>query len=55
MAKKRAQKTSKGIHGGGGKVKLTRLEKFLMTRGGGPTGQVARKMRADSFKGKPTR
>lgn len=31
--RKRTPKTSKGIHGGGGKVRLTELEKALMGKG----------------------
>jgi hypothetical protein len=31
--KKRTPKTSKGIHGGGGKVKLSVIEKALMGKG----------------------
>lgn len=31
--KKRASKTSKGIHGGGGKVRLSTLQKALMGKG----------------------
>ena len=31
--KKRASKTSKGIHGGGGKTTLTPLQKALMGKG----------------------
>ena len=31
--RKRTSKTSKGIHGGGGKVRLTELEKALMGKG----------------------
>lgn len=31
--KKRAHKVSKGVHGGGGKVRLTELEKALMGKG----------------------
>lgn len=33
MAKTRTKKTSQGIHGGGGKVRLTEIEKVLL--GGG--------------------
>lgn len=31
--KKRATRTSKGVHGGGGKVQLTELQKVLMGKG----------------------
>lgn len=31
--KKREHKESKGIHGGGGKVRLTHIEKILMGKG----------------------
>lgn len=46
--KKRTKKTSNGIHGGGGKVKLSRLELALM--GKGPTFAIARRMYRDSAK-----
>lgn len=48
--RKRTSKTSKGINGGGGKVKLTRLQQYLL--GKGPTAAAERKMYRDSFKAK---
>lgn len=40
--KKRTQKVSKGVHGGGGKVRLSRLQLALM--GKGPTAAAAKAM-----------
>lgn len=51
--KKRTPKTSKGVHGGGGKVKLDRLQLFLM--GKGPTARVATQMYRDSQRVKVAR
>ncbi len=47
--RKRKQKTSQAKHGGGGKVRLTRLELFLM--GKGPAASAQRQMYRDSAKG----
>lgn len=44
--KKREHKVSRGIHGGGGKVKLTRLQLALL--GKGPTARAAVLMRKSS-------
>lgn len=48
--KKRTHKTSKGVHGGGGKVSLTRLELALL--GKGPTAATSRALFRNSMKGK---
>lgn len=46
--KKRNAKTSKGQHGGGGKVRLTRLQLALL--GKGPAAKAASDMYRDSLK-----
>lgn len=46
--KKREKKTSRGEHGGGGKVRLSRLQLALL--GKGPTMAAASKMYRDSLK-----
>lgn len=46
--KKRDSKTSKGEHGGGGKVRLSRLQLTLL--GKGPTMAAAGRMYRDSLK-----
>lgn len=48
--KKRAQKTSKGVHSGGGKVSLTRLQLALM--GKGPSARAAELMNKRAAVGK---